>query len=142
LYDESGAGYNPTNYQNATTSRGHDHLHHVLAGWQHGRADPIGISGVRVRHADRAVGPGYRWGRTGDWVDVTCGRDLLSSRRVDAEDARERVHAVERRRLDLVPDVHGVIAFVLRVVRQRALRRPAVQGVVIIQVVGLVKQRK
>ncbi|ETN73097.1 hypothetical protein NECAME_18525, partial [Necator americanus] len=52
---------------------------------------------------------------------VGAGRQ--AAMRVTARHARELVHAVERRRLNLVEHVHAVIALELRIVRQRPLLR-------------------
>ena len=50
------------------------------------------------------------------WQASAIGRLRLSGDRIDAGDAGEAVHAVVRRRLQLVPVVHAVIALELRVV--------------------------
>src|SRR5205085_8334470 len=87
----------------------HDQFDHVLAGGQHGGAV------VRIGNADRAVRAGARAGRAVD--GSSPGR--RAGRRVSADDAGELVHAVVGRRLHLIPVVHAVIAFELRVVRNR-----------------------
>ena len=66
----------------------------------------------------------------------------LASRRVNARDAGELVHAVIGSRLELIPVVHPVIALELGVIRNRVKRSPVVLAVVHIQIIGLVIQRE
>ncbi len=81
----------------------HHHFHHVLAGRQHHRA----VTG-RIGNADLRIA-------------IRAGR--LAADRVTGSDARELIHPVVRRRLQLIEDMHAVIALELRVVRQCPLLR-------------------
>ncbi len=84
-------------------ARRHDHFDHVLSGWQHHRA----VAG-RIGSADRRV-------------TVRAGR--LAGARVAAGHARELVHPIVWRGLQLVEHVHAVVALELCVARQCALLR-------------------
>src|SRR5207237_961421 len=88
-----------------------------------GAAVAVGVARGRVGYAGRAVRPGG-----------------LAGRRVDAGHARELIHAVVRRRLDLVPVVHAVVALELSVVRHRVGRGPPI--VVRVEPLGVVVQRE
>ena len=70
------------------------------------------------------------------FVPVGC-----SGRRIAPGDAGELVHAVVRRRLQLVPVVHAVIALELGVVRQRVTAAPPC-WIVQVELVRLVQQRE
>ena len=112
-------------FLNQLVTRRHNHFHHILAGGQHWRIEPVGVGCVGIRRTTRAVGP-----------------KGLAVCRVYARDTGELIKAVVRCRLYLVPVVHAVIAFELGTVRNRVRRWPAVVAIVHIQVVRLVLQRK
>ena len=105
-------------------TRRHNHFHHVLAGRQHGRANPPRVGRVGVRDADGAV------------------RATGLARRVNTSDAGEPVRTVVRRWLELVPVVHAVIALELGIIRNRVERSAVVLVVVHVQVIRLVKHRE
>ena len=84
-----------------------DELHHVLAGRQH-----LGAVAGRVIHADRGVAIGTGW---------------LAGGRADSRHAREPVHPVVGRRLDLVQHRPAVVALEQRMVRKRRLRTRRVE---------------
>ncbi len=114
-------------------ARRQNNFHHVLARGQHGGAGAVRVivlktrSGClgRIRYANRAVRP-----------------SRLPALWVNAGYAGERVRAVVGCRLELVPVVHAVIAFVLRVVRQRSgCGGPSVRSVVHVEGVLLVQER-
>src|ERR1019366_5628118 len=104
----------------------HYHFHYVLADRQHGGAGPVGIGRVGIpRTTNGAVRPGG-----------------LSGRRIHSGNAGELVHAVVRRRLELIPVVHAVVALVLRVARQGVQSAPILQRGGEVEVVRLVIQRE
>ena len=105
-------------------ARGHNHFDHVLASRKH----------------RQTTGPI----RTGRWIRYAFGaiRAVWLSVCVHTGNARELIHAVVRRGLELCPVVHAVIALELGVVENRLSRRSAVLGVVHVQVAGLVFQRE
>ena len=101
-----------------------NHFHHILAHRQHGN------TGIQIRR---------RYGIRGADGAICRARFAVG---VICRHAGELVHAVVRRRLELVPVVHAVVALELGVVRQRRICGAAVLGVVEVEVVWLVIQRE
>ena len=104
-------------------ARRDDHFDDILARRQHRRAEAIRIGLVRIGRASGAIGAAR-----------------LAGRRVKPGRARKAVHTVVRRRLQLVPGVHTVVALVLCAVRQRGHGRTPVLRFVPVEVLRLVIQ--